>query len=298
MFGTPSGHSFGGSFGAAFDESPTTTPITILDKGERTYFHTRDDSITSEGSIHSVGVKSGSIKSGSIKSGSIKSGSLKSSIATTPSLVAHSSTSSIATTSHSVQSRKSSFASIRNAFKGKGTDVPPPLPTLEQHPYPHALKNPVFPRSNSSLAHSSPRGPSFASNGGFSLPPRPSTPSGDNRGRQVPKRSASLSRTGHSQSGSIFYMSDGGSDSHFAMESSPPPVPKMPNGLMNNSSNVHPREYIHTSSHHGHDEHKPVLKEPRTPAEYALHAVFTRFVLSADHKVTQYLKSRLVCSGL
>lgn len=252
------------------------------------YFHTRDDSITSEGSTHSVGQ--------SLKAGSIKSGSMKLSIATTPSLVAHSSNSSIATTAYSVQSRKSSFASIRNAFKGKGTDVPPPLPPMEQQPYPHALKNPVFPRSNSSLAQSSPRRPSVTGNGGLSQAPRPSTPSGDNRGRQVPKRSVSLSRSGHSQSGSIFYMSDTGSDSHFATEPSPPPVPKMPNGLMNGTSNVLPREHMHASSLPDSDEHKPVLKEPRTPAEYALHAVFTRFVLSADHKVTQYLKSRLVCS--
>ena len=228
---------------------------------------------------------------------------MKSSIATTPSLVAHSSNSSIATTSHSVQSRKSSFASIRNAFRGKSGDVPPPLPSLEQQPYPHALKNPVFPRANSSLAQSSPNGPSarrpsVSTFGGSpqvarpSTPQRPSTPSGDSRGRSVPKRSVSLSRPGQSQSGS-FYQSDAGSDSHFATESSPPPVPKMPNGLMNGT---HSREHMRTPSLPDSEENRPVLKEPRTPAEYALHAVFTRFVLSADHKVALYLKSRLVRS--
>ena len=281
-----------------FDESPTATPTTSAEKGERTYFHARGDSITSEGSTHSAGQ--------SLKSGSIKSGSVKSSIATTPSLVAHSSNSSIATTTHSVQSRKSSFASIRNAFKGKSGDVPPPLPSMEQQPYPHSLKNPVFPRSNSSLAQAtmssgpSPRRPSVSATAGPSqaprpsTPQRPSTPSGDTRGRPIPKRSISLSRPGHSQSSSLFYQSDAGSDSHFTADSSPPPVPKMPNGLMNGNSNVHPREHTRTPSLPDSDEPTPAIKEPRTPAEYALHAVFTRFVLSADHKVTLYLKSRLV----
>jgi furry protein family len=70
----------------------------------------------------------------------------------------------------------------------------------------------------------------------------------------------------------------------------------MPNGLRNGASNVHAREHMRTPSLPDGDERKPVLKEPRTPAEYALHAVFTRFVLSADHIVTLYLKSRLVRS--
>lgn len=67
----------------------------------------------------------------------------------------------------------------------------------------------------------------------------------------------------------------------------------MPNGLMNGT---HSREHMRTPSLPDSEENRPVLKEPRTPAEYALHAVFTRFVLSADHKVALYLKSRLVRS--
>ena len=74
------------------------------------------------------------------------------------------------------------------------------------------------------------------------------------------------------------------------MQSSPPPVPRRPNGI----SNGQPRDHARTPSLTDSDDHQPVLREPRTPAEYALHAVFTRFVLSADHKVALYLKMRLV----
>ncbi|KAF8589139.1 hypothetical protein K439DRAFT_1383766 [Ramaria rubella] len=295
--GTPSGQSFGGSFGGGFsgvfDESPTPTPMTGLGDSDRSYFHSRGDSITSEGSVHSAGQ--------SLKSGSVKSGSVKSSIATIPSLPAHSSNSSIGTTSHSVQSRKSSFASIRNAFK-KGGEVPPPMPPIDHQPPPHALKNPSFSRGNSVLPHaattngSSGRRPSVTAAGGSpqnqrpSTPQRPTTPSGDSRTRRIPERSVSLSR---SQPGSSFYQADHGSDPHFPISSSPPPVPKMPNEYMNGAPNGYSREHMRTPSLTDSDEHQTVLKEPRTPAEYALHAVFTRFVLSADHKVTLFLKSRL-----
>jgi hypothetical protein len=63
----------------------------------------------------------------------------------------------------------------------------------------------------------------------------------------------------------------------------------MPDEYMGNS-----REHLRTPSLTDSEEPNPNVKEPRTPAEYALHAVFTRFVVSADHKVDQFLKAPLV----
>jgi hypothetical protein len=34
--------------------------------------------------------------------------------------------------------------------------------------------------------------------------------------------------------------------------------------------------------------------DPRTPAEYALHAVFIRFATAAEHKIGKFLKQPLV----
>jgi len=77
------------------------------------------------------------------------------------------------------------------------------------------------------------------------------------------------------------------------MQASPPPVPRMPEEYV--YSNGNSREHLRTPSLVSIDESKPVIKEPRTPAEYALHTVFASFVISADHKVSQYLRYRLVC---
>lgn len=252
---------------------------------DRSYFHVRGDSINSESSNHSGGQ--------SMKSASLKSGSVKSYIPTVPNLAGHTSSSSIASSSHTIQSRKS-FASIRNAFGGK-REAPPPLPSSDHQLDGHPLKNPFFLRSNSSLTHvaavgPSPRRPSVATSSNSPQAPRPSTPSSGITTRSIPRRSVSISR--QNNSGSSLYQSDSG-DIPFRM--SPPPVPKMPEEYANGniSQNFSSREHLRTPSL-TESEDQPVLTEPRTPAEYALHTVFTRFVGSADHKVTMYLKSKLV----
>lgn len=293
-FGTSFSNNFMAGFGSgAHDESPTPTPM-IEKANDRAYFHVRGDSITSESSNQSGGQ--------SMKSASFKSGSVKSYIPTTPALVNHSSTGSTTTSSHSIQSRKS-FASIRNAFGGK-REVPPPLPSIDHQPDSQAFKNPSFLRSNSSLTHvstavggmtgtavgPSPHRPSVTTSTGSPHAPRPPTPSSGVTTRSIPRRSISLSR--QNNSGSSLYHSDSG-DISFRM--SPPPVPKMPEEYINgNMSQNFSREHLRTPSLTDSEDH-PVLTEPRTPAEYALHAVFTRFVGSADHKVALYLKSQLVC---
>ncbi|GJJ10469.1 hypothetical protein Clacol_004695 [Clathrus columnatus] len=291
-FATPTSlhNNFAVGFGV-HDESPTPTPM-MEKANDLSYFHVRGDSVTSEGSNQSGGQ--------SMKSTSLKSGSIKSYIPTTPALVAHSSSSSITTSSHSVQSRKS-FASIRNAFGGK-REAPPPLPSLDHQPYAHALKNPSFLKSNSSLSHvpalpgggpgsgigPSLRRPSVTTSNSSPQAPRPPTPSSTIAPRNLPRRSVSISR--QNNSGSSLYQSDSGD---MPFRTSPPPVPKMPEEYVN-GNNVHSfsREHLRTPSLTDSEE-QPVLTEPRTPAEYALHAVFTRFVGSADNKVASYLKTKL-----
>ncbi len=45
-------------------------------------------------------------------------------------------------------------------------------------------------------------------------------------------------------------------------------------------------------------EEDKVEVDPRTPAEYALHAVFMRFAAAAEHKIGRFLKQPLVSSNL
>lgn len=175
---------------------------------------------------------------------------------------AHSSQSSIATTSTAF-SKKPSFASIRNAFKK--SSEPPPVPVLEQqqqHPYP-ALKNP-FNRSNSSLNVS----PLSTRN------PRPPTPS---RGTTA----KSKNHTPAKSQGSIFHASDGGSDLGHAFPVSPPPVPRVPN-------------QFHRSDTPDLEDDKFIV-DPKTPSDYALHAVFMRFATSAEGKIDTFLRLPIVC---
>jgi hypothetical protein len=42
-------------------------------------------------------------------------------------------------------------------------------------------------------------------------------------------------------------------------------------------------------------EEDKVEVDPRTPAEYALHAVFIRFATTSEHKIGTFLKQPLVC---
>lgn len=202
----------------------------------------------------------------------------------------NSSTSSV-TTANSGFSRKASFASIRNAFKSIKTSDPPPLPPVV---YP-TLSNP-FNRSTSSLAYApaSGRRPSVTAS-----PPhvRAHTPtffgqeSKHTRGQSSRSKGFSHVKSQHSRTGSNFHYSDNGSDqSHSfgqmsARQATPPPVPRMPNGF-NSRVNTPPPN----------DMDDEAVIDPRTPFEYALHAVFLRFVTAAEMKIEIYLKMPVVCS--
>ncbi|KAJ7273302.1 cell morphogenesis N-terminal-domain-containing protein [Mycena rebaudengoi] len=272
-FGRPGGHGLFGGFGngssSAFggsssgQDSPTAmTPTAGFDRGDRGYFptHSRGDSVASEDSGHSITTRFTSKSSTSF---------------------AHSTQSSIAASSGFT--RKTSFASIRAAFKsGKANDAPP-VPHIDHQAYP-VLKNP-FNRSTTSLNHTA--RPSTA-NGVTTSPPyhRPPTP-GSSEGRHTHKTPSSKSKghgnakSHHSQSGSVFHNSDAGSDygqSH-PFSPSPPPVPRVPNAF----------GPVHRSETPDFDEDK-VIMDPKTPSDYALHAVFIRFATSCEAKIEVFLK--------
>ncbi|KAG6857036.1 hypothetical protein H0H87_010390 [Tephrocybe sp. NHM501043] len=233
----------GGGFGG---DSPTlVTPL--ADRGERSFFpsHSRMDSAASEDSTHSIPTRY-------------------------TGKPFHSSHSSIATSS-SAFSKKPSFASIRNAFKsGKSNNDAPPVPLLDHHPYP-VLKNP-FNRSTSSL-NQSPNTSRTAVNTA-SPPYRPPTPISRT------SRSKQHGKSQHSQTGSIFHASDGGSDYGHGYSSSPPPVPRMPTFGQNLRSETPPTDY----------EEDKIVVDPKTPSDYALHAVFMSFATIADSKITTFLR--------
>ncbi|KAI0312773.1 cell morphogenesis N-terminal-domain-containing protein, partial [Amylostereum chailletii] len=264
-FGRPPGTTPAFGFGgfSSGQESPTSTvtPTGFGDRYDKSPFgHSRGDSVTSEDSNSSRAAPVPVRKQ---------------------STFAHSSQSSIAATTASPFSKKSSFASIRNAFKNAGKAVdPPPVPPLD---YP-VLKNP-FNRSNSSLANYPPtmrRVPDA-----MSPPhPRPPTPgSHDPRTpRQTPRKGHAPARSQHSYSGSIYHNSDPGSDhGHNFNSSSPPPVPPVPNAFYGAHSDSPPPEM---------DDDR-VEPDPRTPAEYALHAVFIRFATAAESKINTFLRQSL-----
>lgn len=249
-FGRSATSAFGFSFGGSGQDSPIlVTPV--ADRHERFFTsHSRMDSVTSDDSMHSV--------------------------TTRMSKPFHSSSSSIAT-SASAFSKKPSFASIRNAFKsGKSNNhnysETPPLPPIEQYGDP-MLKHP-FNRSTSSLNQTSKNAISAAS------PPfRPPTPS--SRAQRIKQHGKSQ----HSQTGSFFYTSDGGSDYGHGYPSSPPPVPRMPNAFGHNiRSETPPTDY----------EEDKIVVDPKTPSDYALHAVFMRFAQIADSKIENFLQQNFV----
>lgn len=251
------------------------TPTAFTDRSDRSYFHshTRGDSVASEDSAHS----------------GITRYTSKANVAP----FAHSAQSSIAitTSSNSPFTKKPSFASIRNAFKsGKNSDAPP-VPQIDHQAYP-VLKNP-FNRSTSSLNHthvSTSTGRVPISGPIAASPPyaRPHTPgSGDSRftrGTPSKSKSHSYAKSQHSQSGSIYHASDGGSD--YGHGHLPPPVPRVPNAF----GHTHRSETPPVSDF---DEDKVVM-DPRTPSDYALHAVFMRFATSTEVKIDTFLRQGLV----
>ncbi|KAI0076513.1 hypothetical protein K474DRAFT_1622759 [Panus rudis PR-1116 ss-1] len=255
LFGRSQGPGLFGSATSGSDSPTILTPV-ATERPERSYFHSRNDSAASEDSSHSIPHTSRKLK--------------------TP--FAHSAQSSVATTSSSPFSKKPSFASLRNAFK-KSNDAAPPVPILDQQAYP-VLKNP-FNRSTSSLAQHASR-PSMHASPPHVRPPTPA--SGDAKMRRTPSRSKGhgYGRSQHSYSGSIFHFSDGGSDhGHGFSLMTPPPVPPVPQGF----------------GHHfpmGESDSIPeigeqVTIEPRTPADFALHAIFIRFAACAESLIADFV---------
>ncbi|CAK5277635.1 unnamed protein product [Mycena citricolor] len=250
------GHGLFGGFGSSVgSDSPTSMTPTL--GFERAFLpsHSRGDSVASEDSGHSITTRF----------------TAKSS---TP--FAHSAQSSIAAPTGFT--KKTSFASIRAAFKSaaKSSD-PPPVPHIDHQAYP-VLKNP-FNRSTTSLNQS--RGPSTA-NSSFIRPPTPG--SGDAR-RPTRSKSHGYAKSQHSQTGSIFQYSDGGSDhghTHGFSSSSPPPVPRMPNAF----------GFAPRSETPDFDDDKVVI-DPKTPSDYALHAVFIRFAASCESKIDMFLQESM-----
>ncbi|OCH93344.1 hypothetical protein OBBRIDRAFT_885610 [Obba rivulosa] len=269
IFGRVPGGGLWGASNSGQDSPTVATPLVLSERAEKSYFHSRGDSAASEDSVHSIQTTR-----------KIKSP------------FAHSAQSSVATSSTSPFTKKSSFASLRNAFKStKSNDsAPPPLPPLDHQAYP-ALRNP-FNRSTSSLAHHPPmpqRRPSVQAS-----PPhfRPSTPaSGDYRTRNTPSKSKthSYARSQHSHSGSIFHSSDTGSDHghgySYTASSSPPPVPPMPHMF----GRLGHRDDMQSLS----DLEDKINMDPRTPSDYALHAIFIRFAASAESHVEDFLQQPL-----
>ncbi|KAF4581676.1 Cell morphoproteinsis protein PAG1 [Pleurotus pulmonarius] len=239
-----------GSTGSGQDSPTITTPL--ADRWDKS--HGRGDSVASVDSANSFTTRFGT-----------KPHNPFSNHASQPS------------TSSSPFTKKPSFASIRNAFKSSAktstSDVPPPVPQFDLQAYP-VLKNP-FNRSNSSLnQRQTAMSPSYA---------RPSTPgSADFKFGRSRNKSHTPGKSHHSQSGSIFHVSDAGSDYGTTPQfsSSPPPVPRVPNAFGFASRSETPEM----------DDDKVVM-DPKTPSDYALHAVFMRFASVAESKISTFLRN-------
>lgn len=269
IFGRPQGGSLWATSGSGQDSPTILTPLALPERADKSYFHSRGDSTTSEDSSHSIQYTSRKVKSP----------------------FAHSTQASLATQSNSGGSsfaKKTSFASLRNAFSKKPADPAPPMPVLDHQAYP-ALKNP-FNRSTSSLGHLPPvphrHQPSHASPPQF----RPSTPgSTDSKTRAVPSkaREHAYGRSHHSQTGSIFHNSDAGSDGGIGFTpSTPPPLPRKPHAFGGIS--------MHDDPHSLFDIEDKISIDLRTPSDYALHAIFIRFAASGEQHIDEFLRQPLV----
>lgn len=94
------------------------------------------------------------------------------------------------------------------------------------------------------------------------------------------------SKSQQSHTGSIFHASDGGSDYGHSFALSPPPVPRVPTAFSN---------FYHDDTPPLTDfEEDKVVMDPKTPSDYALHAVFIRFATSAEEKIDFFLRLHLV----
>lgn len=237
------------------------------ERAERGYFHSRQDSLASDDSAHSHSASA--LSAFKSQRQAVRS--------------VHSSQSSIAAgtsvTGASSFSKKPSFASIRNAFKSSAAkDIPPPVPLIDHQAYP-ALQNP-FKSAVGPSRKGSTTSPVVAQG---TRPPTPNT--------KTPIKSKVYSRSHHSQSGSIINLSDGGSDNGFAFGtplSSTPPVPKVPTGAFGHRQRSEtPPNYSDVEDDH---QRQQVQFEHQTPADFAFHAIFLRFIAAAEPKMESYVK--------
>lgn len=256
VFGHPAGQ-----------ESPTAPHFP--DRNERNYFHSRGDSATSEDSNQSAQFTFNKAT-------------------TTPVHSAHPSV----TASGSSFTKKSSFASFKNAFKSGKSSDPPPVPILDRQVYP-ALRNP-FNRSTSSLANphtQSTRRPSV--NASPTPQQRPHTPgghTGDIRHYRGPSSSKPRSH-GYGRSQHSVYTENGSDNSHGLQHglpklSTPPPVPRVPDEYGT------PIMRVNTPTWSDEDKAAP---DPQTPSDYAFHAIFIRFATAAESILQIFLQQPLVC---
>ena len=231
--------------------TPTAPPPPEKDFSTRDYFHSRNDSAASEDSTFSV--QGGHSTPFAARSNSSIPG-------------AHSSQTSLPSSNPPPFTKKSSFASLKNALKGsvKSSEAPP-VPSLDRQAYPAALRNP-FNRSATSLATSTTAASTVRS---------PASADKHTRGM-----SARYGRSQHSLSGSTFHASDAGSDFSFGFhhiaprQTTPPPVPRIPRLG-------------------GSPEDDRLSTDPKTPSECALHAIFIQFEAMAEDKIERFLKFRL-----
>lgn len=178
--------------------------------------------------------------------------------------------------SSGVAIKKPSFASIRNAFKvssSKGhantnNGEPPPMPAMDFY----ALN-----RSTSSL--------------GSALPV-------SSRGTPVPMPNGQLSsRTGKTPNGHSYSKSyhtstpSTSSDLAFAFGGSPPPPP------LPSFRNRHDHSHSHFTTgrdtpDHAFDDEK-IIMNPKTPSDFALHALFMRFATNAETMIETFLRQPL-----
>jgi hypothetical protein len=121
---------------------------------------------------------------------------------------------------------------------------------------------------------------------------RPATPSEQRNHKLSKSKSHSYAKSQHSQSGSIFYNSENGSDLGHGnpYSASPPPVPRVPNAFGGHGYQIETPPSM--------EYEDKVVMDPRTPSDYALHAVFMRFATSAEMKIDTFLRQPLVRSIL
>ncbi|KAF8324255.1 cell morphogenesis N-terminal-domain-containing protein [Cantharellus anzutake] len=286
-FGRPQGFQFGqGTFTSSPVGSTSSTPIQNPDQSnspvERSYSHARGDSFTSESSSYGHGKSAQSFSGRNTSLG-------------------HVATPSVATSVTSAPSRKSSFASIKSALKGLKTTASdaPPVPSLDTSAYPPLLRNP-FGRAGSSRNASLPA-PSNTSRRRPSAPsPSPSNAGASSRSVNIfapqsihsrAKSSMPVSASRALQSQPIDHSpSSSVAHSHSEIDSGGHTASHLPIISQRPFNQGPPRA---AAQHPSYPEPSPEV-EPRTPAEYALHAVFVQFVTISEQKIQSLLQETLV----